>query len=642
MKKNYLLQSCLAVAGCMLTGLLSLQAQESPRLPYDEKLVTGTLDNGLTYYIYPNSRPAGEAVWRLFVKAGSAVEKENQRGLAHFLEHMAFNGSRHFPGDAMVRFLTSKGAKFGQDLNAHTSFNETVYKLQLPSSDTGMVDSTLTIMADWANGLSIDPGEVEKERGVILSEWLSKRSASRESDTALLMALLNGSRYARRITIGDTAVIRHCTPQDIRDYYHTWYRPDLMAVAVSGDVDARQVEQLIRKKFGQLKRVHSPVPKLYPISPYKKEEAEVYPNASMKSIELEMIRILPLPRPVQTESDYRAYLLRALLNRLFRIRLNAYAFRNPAYRKASIQQSSFLNTTGILMASAELQPGKVKEGIGELLLQQQQIFRFGFTQVEIERAKKEINSALRNKLTSNALPESVELMNDIYADFYEGNRFTSLQKEYELVQRYFPQMDSVALTKELNRMYRPHETYYLLRGSDTFRQEIADGKALLEVTRQMLRRPVARYYTSFRQERTLCPDPQGGHIVRREELPAIGAVSLWLDNGVRVIFKPFPQEKGKLLITGFRQGGLYALDSLQYVNGLFAPAVLSLSGAGNLTREALSYYLAGKSISMRLLVDKTRTGVAGTSPMESVRHFSACFMPSGFIRGWIRLFIGRR
>ena len=218
---------------CIL-GAQTLQA--GTPLKYDEKVVTGKLKNGLTYYIYPNDNPRGEAVYRLFIKAGSVYETERQKGLAHFLEHMAFNGSRNFPADAMVRFLESKGAKFGADLNAHTSFNETVYKLQLPSSDPAMVDSTMMILADWATGLTIDPVEVEKERGVIMSEWLSKKDAKRDANNMLLMALLNNSRYSDRLTIGDTAVIKNCSRNDIADYYKSWYHPSLMAVAVAGDV----------------------------------------------------------------------------------------------------------------------------------------------------------------------------------------------------------------------------------------------------------------------------------------------------------------------------------------------------------------------------------------------------------------------
>ena len=307
--------------------------QSSEFLQYDKNLIVRKLDNGLTYYIYPNTNPKGEAVYRLFVKAGSVMEKENQRGLAHFLEHMAFNGSYHFPSDGMVRFLESKGAKFGKDLNAHTSFNETVYKLQLPSSNPQMVDSTLTILADWAGGLSIDSMQVEKERGVILSEWLSKRDAKRDSDTAFLLELLNSSHYSERMTIGDTAVIRNCKREDILDYYQTWYHPSLMAVAVVGDINPEQVETLIKEKFGKLSSLASPIWKQCHIPVYKKEAVKILTNESLKTIELDMIQLLPLSKPVQTAKDYKAYLTRTLLNRLFKMRMNAWAFENPSYRK---------------------------------------------------------------------------------------------------------------------------------------------------------------------------------------------------------------------------------------------------------------------------------------------------------------------
>jgi zinc protease len=364
--------------------------QSSEFLQYDKNLIVRKLDNGLTYYIYPNTNPKGEAVYRLFVKAGSVMEKENQRGLAHFLEHMAFNGSYHFPSDGMVRFLESKGAKFGKDLNAHTSFNETVYKLQLPSSNPQMVDSTLTILADWAGGLSIDSMQVEKERGVILSEWLSKRDAKRDSDTAFLLELLNSSHYSERMTIGDTAVIRNCKREDILDYYQTWYHPSLMAVAVVGDINPEQVETLIKEKFGKLSSLASPIWKQCHIPVYKKEAVKILTNESLKTIELDMIQLLPLSKPVQTAKDYKAYLTRTLLNRLFKMRMNAWAFENPSYRKASIQYSSFLNATGVLLCSVELLPGKMEKGISEFIAQQQQIFRYGFTETEIERAKKVI------------------------------------------------------------------------------------------------------------------------------------------------------------------------------------------------------------------------------------------------------------
>ena len=262
------MQKRLILAFFLLTATLLLPAREKP-LPRRDSLRVGSLNNGLTYYILQNSYPKGEAVYRLFVKAGSLYEEERQRGLAHFLEHMAFNGTEHFPDDGIVRVLERHGAAFGTDLNAHTSYGETVYKLQLPTGDPALVDTTLLILRDWARGLTIDSVQVEKERGVILSERLQRRKAGQDASDAFLEEVLGDSRFAARKTIGDTLVIQNCTVQDLRDFYTSWYRPSLMAVAVVGDVDPDVIEAGIRRHFADMPRIRRPKPVRYGIDPYK-------------------------------------------------------------------------------------------------------------------------------------------------------------------------------------------------------------------------------------------------------------------------------------------------------------------------------------------------------------------------------------
>ena len=237
------------------------------KLKQDDTLIKGKLENGMTYYIYPNSNPKGEAVYRLFIKSGSVLEHEDQRGLAHFLEHMAFNGTDHFAD--IVKYLESKGARFGKDLNAHTALNETVYKLQLPTADKAFVDSTLLLLSDWAGRLTLSQKSIEKERGVILSEWLSKQGPENEAKSALLNEVIFNTRYAKRMTIGDTAVIRNFKRDELVRYYKQWYNPKLMAVAVAGDVDAAQVEQKIKEYFGPLESLPIKDRLKYPIPPYK-------------------------------------------------------------------------------------------------------------------------------------------------------------------------------------------------------------------------------------------------------------------------------------------------------------------------------------------------------------------------------------
>jgi predicted Zn-dependent peptidase len=612
-----------------VTARQPLTAADDQFLQRDARLRMGRLDNGLTYYIYPNQTPKGEAVYRLFVKAGSVQERDDQQGLAHFLEHLAFNGTRHFPGDGIVRFLESRGAKFGKDLNAHTSFTETVYKLQLPTTDPLLVDSTLTILSDWAGGLLISPDEVEKERGVILSERLARSGTRTDYAMSLVYELLNGSLYSRRITIGDTAVIRQATPETIRQYYTTWYRPELMAVAVVGDVDVDEVERMIGEKFAGIPahanhtgkttlrgtKTSSAAPFVPPAIPaYTAEEARIVTTAGATSVNFDILMLLPQPPSVQTADDYRQYLERSLMNSLAKQRLNALSFGDPAYASGSIQYSRFLGATGATDASVELTPGKVRRGIHDFVVAYRQMLAYGFTTLEIERAKKQLVSRLENKVKSRADETSTAIMNEIYSDFYDGNRCISRTDELALVRRFLPQIDSLSMVQFLQRHFETRPQHYLLRGGEDVKREVSDEADLSMLVDSARQVPVARYWHNVKvpTELTTLP-PQPNHIVSERAIDAIGATDLRLDNGVRVIFRHSDTEHDRLTLSAFRKGGQYGLDSTRYYTALIGPSVVSLSGAGDFSREALSHYLTGKTASVRLLVDKYRTGVAASA-----------------------------
>lgn len=603
----------------LLVWLLSLTAGAQP-LRYDAQLRKGQLDNGLTYYVYPNQNPRGEAVYRLFVKAGSVHERDDQQGLAHFLEHLAFNGTRHFPADGIVRFLQSKGAKFGKDLNAHTSFAETIYKLQLPCSDPLMVDSTLTILADWADGLTIAPDEVEKERGVILSEWLSRGGTKTDNSMKLVMELLNGSLYSRRITIGDTAIIRHASPQTIRDYYEQWYQPQLMAVAVVGDIDADSVERLIRSKFsgspgnhGKRGNPGKPAPTI-PI--YKEQRATIAIDKGVTATELDMLMLLPQPKAVRTAKDYKQYLTRSLVNRLMKQRFNALSFDNPAYVKASVQHSRFLGATGVTDASVELQRGKLRQGISDFISHQQQIYCYGFTSTEIARACKSLLSGMAAKVRSGQQPRSSDLMSEIYADYYDGNMLISREDELRLMERFLPELDSVKLLKQIKKVFETRPMHYLLRGPEEVADEMASEDSLLQFISQCRKQPVGRYYKRVDVPDELCNVTPAEHIISETPIPEIDATDLRLDNGVRVIFRQWETDRGRIALSGFRKGGQYSVDSLHYYTSLVGPSIVTLSGAGQFSRDALNHYLTGTSTTMHFLVDKMRTGVAGSARLE--------------------------
>ena len=609
----------------LLLLLLFVFTASAKEIPQHPQLVKGTLKNGLTYYIYPNDYPKGEAVYRLFIKSGSVNETDEQRGLAHFLEHMAFNGTTHFPGNGLVSFLESKGAKFGRDLNAHTSYNETVYKLKLPTTG-GMVDTTLTILADWLDGLLLEEEEVDAERGVILSEWLSKQKPEAEVGDVLLSELMNNSIYDRRKVIGDTAVIRNFPYATLRNYYERWYHPSLAAVAIVGDVDPAKAEKMIRSKFSGMKSRRKERPVHHTIPDYEEAAARVVINKNLKKAELTMIQLVPHSEPVRKESDYYPYLQRTILNRLFRNRLNALSFTNNGYVNGSLGVSDFLNTKGILMASVELKPDAIEEGVALFTSQLSQIYQYGFLPAEIEKVKKSIISSKERAATSVQPVASATLMEELYADFYKDYAITTPEVEYRLTKEHIDRVDSLSLVRMLHGLADPGRTHYIFSSFEE--NSLADSVRLLRFVDSIHQKPIGPYRLEIDPPSQLLEtEPEAGRILGEKKIPAIDGTELHLSNGVRVIYKEAVSGKERVSMSAYKKGGLYALDSTEYVSGLFAPNVVSLSGAGDFSRDELSYYLAGNSSSVRMLIESTRAGmVAGASAEDVETMFQLLYL----------------
>ena len=578
-------------------------------------LIKGRLKNGLTYYILHNDYPKDEAVFRLFIKSGSVYEDDDQQGLAHFIEHMAFNGTRNFPGKTLIEFLESKGAKFGVDFNAHTSMNETVYKLTMPVYSKDLLDSTLMVLSDIAGGLLLDSTEIESERGVIVSEWLQQTGPERKVREAFLLELLNGSRYSERLTIGDTAIIKNFPHQRLRDYYEKWYAPSVMAVAVVGDVDIKETKKLIKRRFGKLSSdLLTQTPPCYEIPDFEHVQVKYVHHSSLDKVELNIIQLIDKPSGVKTESDYYAYLQRQLMNKLFKERFANLSFYDPPYNNGGYAQSSFINVKGILMGSVDLVPGRIEDGISKFATHVEQIFRYGFTTLEIEKIKTRYLNALRDKAESKSPIESKSFIPEIYSDFFAGNKIVDIEYEYQLAKKYASLIDSVSLVKQLQQIRNRNKTHYMVSYFDNVSEEIPSQEELLAIFDSIAGSDIEPYELAYSVPDQLLPeDPVGGKIKEIKEVKEIGAHRILLENGAVVYYKYSDRESNYIKLSGFRKGGLYALDSADYVNGIFARSLVPLSGAGAFQREALSHFLADKTVSLHFVIEKTRSGIVGSS-----------------------------
>ena len=606
-KKPILLTLLLFVIGIV-------SAQEIVQNP---KLIKGTLDNGLTYYIFPNDFPKGKAVYRLFIKSGSVYETEEQKGLAHFLEHMAFNGTKHFPGNSLIQYLESKGAKFGRDLNAHTSYNETVYKLTLPSNSVAMVDTTLTILADWLDGLLLEEEEIDAERGVIMSEWLSKQRPEAEVNDALLMELMNNSRFSERKVIGDTAVIRNFEYSTLRNYYESWYQPNLAAIAIAGDVDPELVKDMIEKKFSSMTNENPNIPEDYTIPDYEDKNAKVVIHESLKKPELTMIQLVPMSGSVKNEGDYYPYLVRNIINRLIRARFNTLSFDHNDYSNGSVGISDFLNTKGIVLGSVELMPNKIETGISSYISQLEQIMTYGFLPEEIEKVKRAYMSSAERRVKSAQPINSSRYMDELYSDFYKNYVVTTPEEELRLTRKFIDHIDSTTILNTLQELIADKPAHYIYSSFEE--SSLSDSLKLLHFIDSVRNIKVDPYELEIDvPENLLKNEPKPGHIVHIIDIPEISAKEILLSNGAKLIYKEAVSGKNKVNISAYKKGGRYGLDPADYASSRIAGSVIALSGAGELSRDELSYFLSGNSASMRLLIENTRAGIVGSSSYEDV------------------------
>lgn len=608
----------------ILLASLSLQAREKP-LPQRDSLRYGKLKNGLTYYILPNRYPEGEAVYRLFVKAGSLYEEDRQRGLAHFLEHLAFNGTEHFPEDGMVKVLERYGASFGKDLNAHTSYGETVYKLQLPTAPEALVDTTLLILRDWARGLSIDSLQVEKERGVILSERLQRRKAGQAASDAFLEEVLGDSRYALRRTIGDTLVIQNCTVKDIRDFYECWYRPSLMAVAVVGDVDPDAMEARIKALFSDMPKVKRPKPRQYGIPPYEDFAARVVFDSTLTDIKLDIMQKAPARTPVASEKDFRPYLVRTMANRLAKQRLARLSFDGKDYKDVSLGVSGLLGAVEVADLSVQLQKGKVASGIEQALAAARQILDYGFTATEIEQVRRSLLSAYRNRTNPKYRTSSSALMEEVYNAFYLGDAMLSPRKEYELMEKYLPTVDSLTLVSCLHEIYSRAPFHAMLRAPASLRDECGGDAWLDSLVRSSFAIPADAYGFALEIPSELCAAPVPGSIVSETRHPELDLVDWQLSNGARALYRRSGLSRNKISLSGSRAGGFAALDSADYYNGIFADRIIPGSGAGDFSRDALRFFMSGNSASALFIGAPGRTGILCSAVDEDIESMFKLF-----------------
>lgn len=581
-------------------------SQPQPQPPADQlalwpKVIHGRLPNGLTYYVLPNKRPDKRAMLWLAVNAGSVQEDDDQRGLAHFVEHMAFNGTKRFAGNEIIQFIEKSGLHFGADANAYTSWDETVYQLEVPTDDPTIFDRGLDVLRDWSADVVFDPKEVEAERGVVLEEWRLGLGASRRLFDKHVKVIYAGSRYADRITIGLAETIKGAPRDAVVRYYKDWYRPDLMAVIVVGDIgDATAVERQIVSKFGDLKAPATPRPRPrgeLPTAPGTRVSIETDGEQPVTNV---AISNQVAHRPERNRGDLKRTLIESAYVQMLNERLRTIARHADApFTGGGATIGSPTREIDSFSRSATVKNGRVEDALRALATEIARIEQHGFTQSELDRARAILISNAEQQMADATTHPSRPFAEELVRNFFEHEFVVGPLAEAKLNLEILPTITLADVAHATASFGGPDHRVVTISGPPTAKLPTRDRALALidEATRTKLEPWVDKPPPS-----TIIPPPTPGKIVK-ETTDDKHAITTWtLSNGARVLIKTTDFDADLILLSATSPGGLATASNADYIHARFADAIIPIGGIGQLDAEDLGKLLAGKQVGVAVSI----------------------------------------
>lgn len=591
-------------------------------IPVGPQVKVGKLANGLTWYIQKNARPERKLELRLVVKAGSILEDEDQRGLAHFVEHMAFNGSTNFRKHELVSYLQSIGVGFGADLNAYTSFDETVYILPIPTDNQENVSKAFQVLEDWAHGLSFDPESIDKERGIVLEELRLGKGASDRMSKQIMPAIFNGSRYAERLPIGTEDVLRNFPPDALKRFYRDWYRPDLMAVVVVGDIDPGQAEKLVRSHFAHLKNPQPSRPRAYAEIPARQSTQALVVTDQEATGNAVLIRY-----PVQkveeagTVRAYRDDLVQSLFAAMLNQRLQELSqLPEPPFMGASSSLGKLTPRYRSYNASAALGPRGAEAALSALVEENERARRYGFGAAELERMKKNLMRTYEQAWNERAKSDSGTYAAEYIRNFLQQEAIPGIDTEYRYVKELVPGITLDEVNAYARRTI-PADSGKLVLYTGVTRPDTPKGEQLLATVEAAQRAEVSRHDEKAVAARLMDKPPKAGTIVAQTHDKALGLTHLTFSNGVKVILKPTDFRNDQVMMSAARFGGQSLFGDQDILNARFANAIVASMGVKDFTPLDMRKILAGKAAQVNVgLANYTDVvvGASGATDIETM------------------------
>jgi zinc protease len=585
-------------------------------MPVDPEVTVGTLPNGLRYYIRPNGKPAHRAELRLVVRAGSVLEDDDQKGLAHFVEHMEFEGTQHMPGSSIGEFLSSLGLSIGPDANAATGYNDTQYTLRIPTDVPGVLDRALLVLEDWAHAASFDQSGIERERGIVLSEWRMNLGASERTSEAIRRVQLDGSRYAVRPVIGDPDIISHASREALTRFYRDWYRPDLMAVVVVGDVDRNAVTAMITQHFSSLA---SPTPArprpTYDVPERPGTRVAIVTDRETTATVVELTDLRPA-RNQGSVGGYREIIRDQMFADMLSARFNELRDRaNPPFLRARAERGLFPTTSTRDEAALQALVSNegVSQGLDALVTELQRVTRFGFTATELAREKESMMRSYERSVTESPDRESSSRADEYTRNFLQAEALPTIWQELAFHRRFLPEITLAEINALAGDWFPERNRLVVVQAPEGAGVVLPTQAQLADVVKTASARRSDPYVDSVVRQTLMDAPPQAGTIVRTTARPEAGITEWTLSNGATVILKPTTLRADQILFRAFAPGGSSIASDADFRSARVADTVVPAGGVGAFSLVNLEKLLAGKAVAVNPYIGELDEGMQGGS-----------------------------
>ncbi len=612
-----------------LCGMISFktgfsQFNLTSKLTIDPNVKIGKLSNGLTYYIRKNVKPEKKVQLRLAINAGSILEDADQQGLAHMMEHMNFNGSTHFPKNELVSYLQSIGVQFGADLNAYTGFDETVYILPIPTDDSLKVDKGFTILEDWAGNATLSVEEIDKERGVVLEESRLGKGANERMRNKYFPLLLNGSKYSERLPIGKDSILKNFKAESLIRFYKTWYRPNLMAVIVVGDIDPAYAEKEIIKHFSHFKNPANakPRPKEIAIAERKVAASMVLTDKEQPRNILQVFNYVEKDKTISTWNDYRESIIENLFNTIISQRFSEMTQQpNPPFIFGTATFGGFIRGYRSFMNIALLNDRPVKDAIDALITGTESVKKYGVLPTELERAKSSLLNQIESAYKDKDKTESAELVGVYLNNFLTNSPAIGISDKTNFIKQILPTISLTEVNALTKRMETTQGKFSLLMASDKSKNPLPTDKELNALIDAAHLIPVKAYEEKAVAKTLLDKAPIAGKVVNETLNKALGTINWELNNGITISIKQTDFSNDEIKMDAWRWGGITKYPVEDKMNVTIATTAIQVMGIRDLSPTDLRKFLSGKTVSATPYLNPNDEGIEGSSSVKDFETF---------------------